>query len=124
MFNVFEKRKVRRFFFSRTLSIFLFGIFLFLAHAAWGAYQTSSFAHETQREAVLEYTALDERKKMLEAQIAHLGTERGIEAELRSRFDVGREGERLVVLLEPPVLEDAPVQNDSWWSPLVRWFRQ
>ena len=52
---------------------------------------------ETKR-AVLE--ELKMRAQALESKVEYLENERGIEEELRNRFDVIREGEQVVVLLE------------------------
>ncbi len=121
MFDVFEKRKLRRFFFSRMLSVALFGFFVFLAHASWGAYTTSVTAAETRAEVEAEHSALALRKDALSQDIERLKTDRGVEAELRSRFDVGHEGERLVVLLDPPVHDIVPEQA-SWKERIRAWF--
>lgn len=121
MFDVFEKRKLRRFFFSRTLAVALLGLFLFLAHASWGAYTTSATAYETRAEVEAEHQALAARKNALSKDIERLKTERGVEAELRSRFDVGHEGERLVILLDPPSTETPP-ERASWRERIRAWF--
>lgn len=101
MFDVFEKRRMRRFFFSRVLTIVLFVVCIFLAHAAWAAYQKASFAQEHKDEAQAEQQKLQARADILHDDIAELSTDRGLESALRSRFDVGREGEQLVVLVDP-----------------------
>lgn len=47
-----------------------------------------------------EATALQARKDALEAEVQYLSDERGIEAEMRRQFDVAKEGEKVVVIVE------------------------
>lgn len=122
MFDVFEKRRIRRFFFSRILTIIVFVVFLFLVRAVWTAYQRASFASQARLDAVHTQQELQKRSVALEADIAELSTDRGLEAALRSRFDVGREGEQLVVLIDAPKRIEAPQPKASLWERMRGWF--
>jgi cell division protein FtsB len=43
---------------------------------------------------------LEEKKLHLENKIEHLKTDRGIEEELRKRFNITREGEQIIKIIE------------------------
>ena len=55
---------------------------------------------ERRREAETELTELKKRKAELEAKVEYLGNEEGIEAEIRTHFDVAREGEQVVIIVD------------------------
>jgi cell division protein FtsB len=76
-----------------------------------------------------ELTNLKERKQVLEEKVNYLSNDRGVEAEIRKHFDVAREGEQVVVLLEDERNLDeilsTSTQNsqvaNSFWSSLIPW---
>ena len=47
-----------------------------------------------------ELTELQNRAELLETKVEYMKDERGIEEELRSRFDVAKEGEQVIILLD------------------------
>jgi len=77
----------------------LFVIAVFLGNAVWNTYEEYTRAKEKEQRASEELQTLAERKSELEKNLARLGTEKGIEAELRQRYNVGKEGEEVVVVL-------------------------
>lgn len=73
-------------------------------------------AHDVER----QYLALEERKAMLEANLAALGSARGKDAAIRSSFGVARPGEEVIVVVPPaPVVATT---TESWWDRLWSWF--
>lgn len=122
MVDVFEKRRIRRFFFSRLLTVGVFILLLFLLRAAWGAYQKASFASDGRVDAMQQQQVLQKRSEALQADIDELSTDRGLEAALRSRFDVGREGEQLVVLVDAPNAPAETAPKQGLWQRMRGWF--
>lgn len=51
-----------------------------------------------------ELADLEKKAQAIESQVTHLQNERGIEEELRTRFNVAKKGEEIVVLLEDKTL--------------------
>ena len=49
-----------------------------------------------------EVAELEVRRAALEEQVQYITSERGIEAEMRRQFDIAREGERVVIILDEP----------------------
>jgi cell division protein FtsB len=82
------------------------GFFLVLCLAAlWSAYGRYQIAAEmAARRAQAEETlaALEARRAALAEEVAYITSERGIEAEMRRQFDVAREGEQVVIILDEP----------------------
>lgn len=72
------------------------------------------------RDAKWQYQALEERKTMLEANLAAFATERGRDAAIRTAFGVARPGEEVIVVVPPaPATTTPPL---SWWQKILSWF--
>jgi cell division protein FtsB len=50
-----------------------------------------------------EVAELEARQAVLKEQVEYITSERGIEAEMRRQFDIAREGEQVVIILDEPV---------------------
>ena len=66
-----------------------------------------------------EIHSLETRRQSLEQEVNYLSNERGIEAEMRRQFDVAREGEQVVIILEdeplPPPSEEVTLPESRPW---------
>ena len=102
----------------------LIGILLLVAFwlvsLIWGlarkAHIAVSEAHEVER----QYEALEDRKTLLQANLAALATARGQDAAIRTAFGVARQGEEVIVVV-PPELK-VPTVPPSWWQKILKWF--
>ena len=84
-------------------------------------------AKDKRAEAVAELDRLQTRKVELEAQVANLSTDRGIEGELRQRFMVAKGGEHVVVIPDtvPNENESGTIDLDpSLWKKFLGLFKQ
>ena len=62
---------------------------------------------------------------MLEEEIERLSTERGVEEEIRSKFDVARAGEQVLVIVDAKE-EDVLLESEeevSAWQRFLNFFR-
>lgn len=103
MFDFHEKRKIRRVVYSR---FFIVGIFLITALIMMSVYERFTIEREMAlklSDRMQELETLQTRAATLEARVKHLRNERGIEEELRNRFDVVKEGEQVVVIIDDKV---------------------
>ncbi len=75
------------------------------------------YAHRQELEQQL--ATLTEKRKELEKNVSRLDDPQGIEAELRKRYGVGREGEEAIILVE----EEAPPQvtSETFEKPVGMW---
>ena len=73
-------------------------------------------AHNAQR----QYQALEERKAVLEGNLAALASQRGQDAAIRTAFGVARPGEEVIVVV--PSDSKVPTTTPSWWQRLLDWF--
>ncbi|HSE34605.1 MAG TPA: hypothetical protein VLB83_00635 [Candidatus Paceibacterota bacterium] len=101
MLDFRERSRFRRLFYSTPSVVILVVIAGFLAHASWTMYEKSVQAGERRDKVLGELAALEARKVQLDADIGKLSTDRGIEAEIRDRFMVAKEGEKVIIITDP-----------------------
>ncbi|MDP6388014.1 MAG: septum formation initiator family protein [Candidatus Pacebacteria bacterium] len=124
MFDFHEKRKFRRFLYSRVTLIVLGLLVVWLSFNVWDIYKKerdTNFEKMKQRKVLDE---LEEREKALKDEIERLSTERGIEEEIRSKFEVGKEGEEVIVIVASPEEENISEGDfkKSFWQKIFDWF--
>jgi cell division protein FtsB len=108
MFDFHEKRKIRRVVYSWPVIGVLFLLAAWMGtsvHARFTAERDMAEKLDVRKE---ELDALHSRAAALEAEVEHLENERGTEEEIRGRFDVVREGEQVVI-----ILDDTETPRDS-----------
>lgn len=62
---------------------------------------------------------LTKRENQLKADITNLNTDRGKEAALRQQYQMGKSGEKMIIIVNPPTPVAAPATS----TPLVQWFK-
>ena len=122
MFDFHEKRRMRNLVYSKISLFFLLVIIFLLAYTIWGVYQKERETQikKTQRAQVL--IEIEERERVLEEEIERLSTERGVEEEIRSKFDVARAGEQVLVIVdakEEDVLLESEEEASAWQRFLI-----
>ena len=102
MFDFHEKRKIRSIIYSRPVIIFLVLITVALSFSVYNRYAVAKDMKMKliERENILK--DMKQRAEVLDAQVKYLQDDRGIEEELRNRFDVAREGEQVIILVDDP----------------------
>ncbi len=86
----------------------------------WGLSGKVQIAVQEAHNAERQYKALEERKAVLQANIAALATERGQDAAIRTAFGVARPGEEVIVVVPPE--PSTTTQSLSWWQKILSWF--
>lgn len=112
-----EKRKIRRIVYSWPVVLVLLGILVLFAMSTWDVFMKyqKSTANVTRLEE--DYTTLVEREKKLQERIEYLQSEQGIEEEIRDKFNVAKEGEQVIVIVDPEVAEDEEnAEPEGFWD--------
>ncbi len=121
MLGFYEKRKLRQWLHSKPFLVLLLVPIGFLTYATHNAYNTLEDTAMHRSEVASELDQLQARANMLEADIRELEDPRGVEAALRQRYEVGRDGEEVVVLIEE---EQERVEHEPTEEPAPRiWER-
>lgn len=125
MFTFYERRKLRRVLYSKPMVVVILLITLFLANVAYNAWDKASIAKNKRMEVAVELGALQAREAMLRERIAYLETDKGKEEELRKQFDVGKEGEYAIVVVEKEEripLDANKTKEKGFFERLFDWF--
>lgn len=100
MFDFHEKRKIRNFFYNKTSISVLFLLTIVLAHSVYNLYDVSREVKQKLNIRNTELFELESRAQVLQAKVNQITDGRGIEEELRNRFDVARADEQVVILIK------------------------
>lgn len=109
----------QRFFYS-PLAIVLCAVLTFLLLRSVWQVRLKQELVVSEKEAVeSELKQLEERKKTLEANLQFLSTARSVEAEIRSKFFVAKEGEKVIAVMPAKQATSGPATSTASW--LQRW---
>ncbi len=100
MFDYQQKRKLRTAFESPITWSVVMIITGLMTVSAFNRYQIAYDMEVRREEAQKEVEKLKERKEELEVEVEYLSNERGIEAEIRRQYDVAKDGEQIVIMIE------------------------
>lgn len=113
MFDFYEKRKIRSLLYSKIViaGILLLALWLGISTHERFVVEREMYERRTVKEVELEM--LNERAADLKEKVEHLENNRGIEEELRNRFDVAKEGEQVIVIVDDDESSDSNLESFS-----------
>ncbi len=95
-----EKKTMKRYLYSRA-SLVIFGIILLVVtHAVYGVYRKAQSAGAFLGEAEVKLEEMKKREKYFSNEIERLNSDLGIEEEIRKKFQVAKEGEKVIVIMD------------------------
>ena len=119
-----EKRKFKRLLYSKLSLIILALIVIKLSFSVFDMYKKE---RDTRLKRIEQKNILYEfkkREKDLSDEIKRLSSKKGIEEEIRSKFEVGKKGESVVLIIDNP--EEENIKNNiaekSFWQRLKDLF--
>jgi len=120
-----DRRRFRKLMHSRYAIIVLVVICILLIRGVWGVYEKYDKSRDIADRTKNELSNLSAREQSLSVEIVNLSTELGKEREVRERFGVVKDGERLVVLVEDESLKKPvnQITEESWWQKFVNFFK-
>jgi cell division protein FtsB len=101
MLDLHEWRRLRRLLYSKGALVLLLFLLLMSVQGVWDIYVKERSVNRIVEEQEQELVELQRRQAALVLELNRLSTERGIEAELRQKYEVARPGEHVIVLVEP-----------------------
>lgn len=117
-----EKRKIKKFIYSKITLFILLVLILLTLKATWGVYTKYSLTKENMEKSETNAENLLSRQDFLESEIDRLQTPAGVEQEIREKYGLVKEGEEVIVILpagqEIDVKAEAP---KSWWQKMKFW---
>lgn len=118
-----EKRQWRALLHSRIALGVLVVLVLFLGKGVFGVGQTAWETYTLRKKQERTLEELEARAAALQAEIDRLSSERGLEEEIRGTFDVAREGEEVMVIIDPKNTKDEAdaAQEGGFWPSFLFW---
>jgi cell division protein FtsB len=99
-----ERREKQREMLQKGVKVSLLGVFvtftIFVTTAAWNVYQKAEHTKENAQQINARLDELKTREAELAASVALLESEFGVEAEIRDKYGLTREGEEVVVIID------------------------
>ena len=116
-----DRRRTKKLLPSRYALAVLIVIILLLSRGVWGIYVKYEKSRVLAEKSQADLAVLQSRQDTLTKSINALNTEEGREKELRDRFGVVKQGEKMIILVDDtaPVKPSVNVINDSWWQKLL-----
>jgi cell division protein FtsB len=113
-----------RLFGRRVLTVVILLLVVIASFGVWDVYKKERASASLRVEAQTALADLSAREAKLQDNIAQLQTERGKEEIVRQQYEMGKEGEHLIVIVEPDEATTAPATTTifqkikkafTWW---------
>ncbi len=99
MLDFQQKRKVRSVMYNRITLGVLFVVVLFVLHSTWSVYQKKRESEKIKNITLAHVEELRARDQELVTKLERLDSEVGVEEEIRSKYNVAKVGENIVVVV-------------------------
>ncbi len=100
MFDFHEKRRIKSWLYSHTSIAVLFVFIIFMSISILERFEKEREMAAKRAESAAELKQMRERAATLGAKVREAESQRGLEAEIRDRYDVAKEGEQVVVIVD------------------------
>ena len=120
MYRFEQRRDPTRLMWRRLWTIVLLIIVAIAARGVWGVYKKAQESHQLRVEAEAKLSDLKQREAELQSDISVLRTDRGVEEELRERYDLAKDHEGVVVIVDPPA--PPPEPRPTTFQKFKGWF--
>ena len=122
MLDFHERRRLKRTLYSKGVALLLLLLIFVLARGVWGVYSKEREAVRTAAQRAAELQELRAREVALAAELERVSTPRGVEGELREKYDLAKPGESMIVLIEPPAEKEKKTEVRGFWPWLKNFF--
>jgi cell division protein FtsB len=113
------RRRWRSVWYSRPVAVVLVLAALLLGHSVFSVYWRHRAVAVSRAQAEAELASLRAQQATLEREISELKTDAGIAAEIRKKFPVVSEGEKVIVVVPEEAsgtTTTTPQESDGWWQ--------
>ena len=118
-------RIVKRILYAPITILVLAVLVVVLVRGAFRAYQSERASQAQLQNIEQSASELSARESFLKQQTERLQSPRGLEEELRNKYPVAKQGEHVVIIVEPKEGSSNNVSTSSrgFWSTIVNFFR-
>ena len=118
-----EKRKLRRFLYSRLTLVVLVVIIGLVLKAVWGVYEKQKTTADNLNKIAGSFADLQARQKMLSAEVEKLNTTAGLETEIRDKFGLVKPGEQVITVVDNGGDTNAAASSTGFWQKILNWWK-
>jgi len=112
-------RKILLIRFGMVLSLL---VIIFLSLSVFERFTIEREMSERRQTAEAEYNALEKRNVQLQEEVEYLSKESSVEAEIRRHFDVAKEGEKVVIIMDEAATATITPLFPAPATPIVPWY--
>ena len=126
MVTILQKKRHKRALYSRPTILLLIILSIFLGKAVLNIYEKARSTRENLDLAQEELDSLKNRGELLDDKINSLVTPKGVEAEIRDKFNVVKEGENVVIIVNEPLNSEGTEgeRDNSIWKRIWGFFNR
>lgn len=117
MFDFYEKRKLRGIIFSKVTAGVVFLIACLLSVSAYDRFVAEQGTREKREERAAELARTKQKAAALEAKVTWMESERGVEEAMREQFDVAKQGEEVIVIVDESLPTDGSQKPEVYPLP-------
>ncbi len=123
MLDIVQKRKVRSVMYHRVTLALLILVVLVAFHSTWVVWQKKRESEKMKNISLAQVESLRQRNLELNSKIERLGTTPGVEEEIRSKFSVVKDKEKMVIIVDEENSNTATTsQSKGFWRKILGFF--
>jgi gas vesicle protein len=124
MYNFQQRKKIRKMLTSRWAFGLLAFITVLLVRGAWGVHLKMKESEEALRKVHENLSTSIEREAQLSKSIESLKTPEGVEREIRGKFNVAKNGEEVIMIVDAKQNEQSvESETPSWADRFAVWLK-
>ena len=119
-----QKQKIRRMLYSKQIFFIMIVVTIFFFRGAWGVWQKQLESSKKMHDAEARLALVSTRKDELSKDIKRLSTAEGVEREIRQRYSVKRQGEEVILVVDPKLSTSTEdVERSTFWEKTMQWIK-
>jgi cell division protein FtsB len=121
-----KKKRIQKIIYSPIVLLILAIVLVLLLRGVVGVYKKERLTQHNLTKDKMELSKIISRQNNLASSLDYLKTEQGIESEIRSKFRVVKDGEKVSIIIDDQKIGE-PVSTttteNSFWYNITSWFR-
>lgn len=120
-----SRYKIKKRIYSKITVFLLLIIVAMIAHGTWGIFQKSRASKQKLAVSNAAYEELQKRYQSMEEEVDYLTTQTGLEEEVRTKYNMAKEGEIVIVLTDDEEKDDNSNQPEEkgFWGKILPWIK-
>lgn len=116
-----KKRRKKNILNSRVLLLVLLIIAIFFANGAYKMYKRSKDTRNYLSSMSQRFEQLESRYKNTKEDLEYIESDTGKEKEIREKFNLAKEGENAIVIIDEDPVEIQTPEKKNIWQKIVNW---